>query len=97
MFILQRLFLSVNIRLPSFSSCFWADTPACWIQKAPEGGCSPGKKGLMILYLFVVVGVLDLERNCHVALLAVALNNYTNVRPIAILADVNIRTGIDPL
>ena len=66
-------------------------------QKAPEGGCSPGKKGLMILYLFVVVGVLDLERNCHVALLGVALNNNTNVRPIAILADVNIRTGIDPL
>ena len=27
-------------------------------KKAPEGGCSPGKKGLMILYLFVVVGFL---------------------------------------
>ena len=66
-------------------------------QKAPEGGCSPGKKGLMILYLFVVVGVLDLERNCHVTMLAVALNNNTNVRPIAILADVNIPIGIDPL
>lgn len=31
-------------------------------QKAPEGGCSPGKKGLMILYLFVVVlGFLTLN------------------------------------
>ena len=28
-------------------------------KKAPEGDCSPGKKGLMILYLFVVVGVLE--------------------------------------
>ena len=30
-------------------------------KKAPEGGCSPGKKGLMILYLFVVVGFLTLN------------------------------------
>ena len=66
-------------------------------QKAPEGGCSPGKKGLMILYLFVVVGVLDLECNCHVALFGidVSLNNNANLRPIAILVDVDIRIGID--
>lgn len=68
-------------------------------QKKPRRAVAlRGKKCVIILYLFaLVVGVLDLERNCHVALLGVALNNNTNVRPIAILADVNIRTGIDPL
>lgn len=51
----------------------------------------------MILYLFVVVGVLDLECNCHVALFGidVSLNNNANLRPIAILVDVDIRIGID--
>lgn len=67
-------------------------------KKPRRAGALRGKKCVIILYLFaLVVGVLDLERNCHVALLGVALNNNTNVRPIAILADVNIRTGIDPL
>lgn len=66
-------------------------------KKAPEGGCSPGKKGLMILYLFVVVGVLDLERNCHVAMLAISLDNNANVCPSAILVDIDICIGIDLL
>lgn len=78
--------------VPVFCRDFWAER-----KKAPEGGCSPGKKGLMILYLFVVVGVLDLERNCHVAMLAISLDNNANVCPSAILVDIDICIGIDLL
>ena len=52
----------------------------------------------MIFYLVALVfGVLDLERNCHVTMLAVALDNNTNVRPRATLVDVEIRLGFDRL
>ena len=53
----------------------------------------------MILYLFnmVGVGVLDLERNCHVALLAVAFDNNANVCQSAILVNIDIRIGINLL
>ena len=78
--------------VPVFCRDFWAER-----KKAPEGDCSPGKKGLMILYLFVVVGVLDLERNCHVAMLAISLDNNANVCPSAILVDIDICIGIDLL
>lgn len=51
----------------------------------------------MILYLFNMVGVLDLERNCHVALLAVAFDNNANVCQSAILVNIDIRIGINLL
>ena len=53
----------------------------------------------MILYLFNIVGVLDLERNCHVALLGIgiSLNDNANVRPSAVLFNIDIRIGIDLL
>lgn len=65
--------------VPVFCRDFWAER-----KKAPEGGCSPGKKGLMILYLFALVGdVLDLNCNCSIAALISGFDNDSNLCPIA--------------
>ena len=62
-------------------------------KKAPEGGCSPGKKGLMILYLFNIVGVRNLERDRNKTLLIIGLDYDTNLSPVAALIDVCFDAG----
>lgn len=62
-------------------------------KKAPEGGCSPGKKGLTILYLFALVGrVPDLNCNCSIAALFSGSDNNGNVHPVRV--DLQIIVGI---
>ena len=65
--------------VPVFCRDFWAER-----KKAPEGGCSPGKKGLMIL-LFVVSEVLDLNCDCCIAVaLFIGSDNDSSLCPLGV-------------
>lgn len=64
--------------VPVFCRDLWAGR-----KKAPEGRCSPGKKGLIIL-LFVVSDVLDLNCDCGIAALLVGSDNDSCLCPLGV-------------